>query len=504
MLIRRWMSALLCLVMCAAMMGAGQAEDAAAFAMAGFDDTSMREWKDNRFFERMQEITGMRFTFSQFTKREEWTAYKAALETGSELPDVLFKADLTSAECIALREKGVLVDLKPYLPEYAPHVWAILQENPDALAAITLPDGSIAALPFINALPLQNYLWINKQWLTTLRLEEPATAEELTQVLEAFKTRDPNRNGGADEIPLAFLGPFDLKFLAHAFGLICNDYNVFLDDDGQVKFMPAEENFRSFISWCHDLYQRGLLDKNGFSTADTLRVVTDSNKTPTYGAILNVAASNVFQVSWSDQYVPLKPMTYGGKQIYRNFFGPVQRGTFAVTSACKNPEAMLQWVDYLYTEDGAKLATAGKENVDYLVDGDGTWRLVDSAQQNSTQFIAAVLIDGGAPAPGIPATEFVRRFNRDSQAARDVLQRQIEWNGLCVQPMPYLNLSREQEKEIAGLQSKIGPCVDIAIANWVMGEEEISDASFEKFYSELDSLGLADFLRFWQDAVDRR
>ncbi|AET59366.1 sugar ABC transporter periplasmic protein [Paenibacillus terrae HPL-003] len=42
--------------------------------------------------------------------------------------------------------------------------------------------------------------WINVEWLNKLGLSMPTTTKELKQVLIAFKTKDPNGNGQADEI----------------------------------------------------------------------------------------------------------------------------------------------------------------------------------------------------------------------------------------------------------------------------------------------------------------
>ena len=495
------LAAAVLLVSCAWPSAAENAD--AALILAGFDDTSLRRWEDNRFFTQMQEWTGLSFSFRQFTKAEEWKQYKAGFSEGGEVPDILFKASLTQAECIALREKGVLIDLKPYLETCAPHLWAILQERPEVMDAITLPDGSIAALPYIHGLPAQNYIWINRQWLDNLRLEEPTTAEELTAVLEAFKTRDPNRNGQDDEIPLGFLGPFDLKFLAHAFGLICNDYNVFVENE-QVRFMPLEENYRQFVSWCRELYAAGLLDPNGFSQTDSMRQVTDEKKTPVYGAIFATAPTNIFRVPWADQYTPLAPLTYEGKRIYRDFFGPVQRGTFAVTSACPSPEAALRWVDLLYTEQGAVLASAGKENVDYFVDGDGTWRLAESASSNSSLFYANSIMDGGTAMPGFAAEDFMLRFSGQTDAYRRNYQQSKACQEYAVMPFPYCSLTDAQEKEILALQALIGEYVDVMLGRWILGEEEISDEAFAAFEEKLKELGLPEFLAFWQDVLDQQ
>ena len=502
MAIQRMTCLLLALLMCFGAWAAFAEEDAAQFVMAGFDNTQYRDWLNNQFFVRMEEKTGVRFVYQQYTDAAAWQKAKSAMTAGDKgLPDVLFKATLSTAECIQLREKGVLIDLKPYLKENCPNLWAILESNPDYEKAITLPDGSIAALPFISEYSTQNYIWINQEWLKALRLEEPTTAQELTEVLTAFRDRDPNRNGKSDEIPMGFLGPFDLKFLAHAFGMIANDYNIYAEN-GTVRFMPLDENYRLFVTWCRDLYREGLLDKNGFTYTDEMRTVTDSNAKPTYGVILTNMAADIFQVSWAENYEIMMPLSYEGQQVYRDFSGPILRGTFAITSHCAEPEKLLQWVDFLYTQEGAILASIGQEDADYLVDGDGSWRLLESNQNNYEMYRGTSLMDGGAEMPGVQAGEFQTRISGGNMV-RAILEKQEQFSQYVRMPFPYYSLTREEETKIAPLQAEIGYYVDMQLARWVLGEEEISDESFSQFEKHLNELGLDEFLSFWQDILER-
>ena len=78
---------------------------------------------------------------------------------------------------------------------------------------ITAPDGHIYSFPWIEELgagkesihSVNDFPWINVEWLNKLGLKMPTTTEELKQVLIAFKTKDPNGNGKADEIPMSFI-----------------------------------------------------------------------------------------------------------------------------------------------------------------------------------------------------------------------------------------------------------------------------------------------------------
>lgn len=497
-MLKRWMALGLALLLCLALMPASGQGDSLP-VMAGYEEQdSMRDWHTNLFFQRMVDITGQAFEYWQYKGLDSWQKAKAEmLQPGAELPDLLFKASLSPAETMEMLDKGVLIDLRPMLKEQAPHLYALLQENPDCLQMITLPDGRIGALPYLNLSPTQNTLWIHSGWLNTLKLTVPTTAEELEAVLRAFKQQDPNRNGKQDEVPLAFLGAYDLKYLAHAFGLVGNDYNVFARD-GQVAFMPTQPAFREFIRWSRRLYQEGLLDQEGFATADSLRRVTDAKATVRYGAVFAPLPSNLVPAEWVPDYQALPPLRYEGRQVYRSVAPRAVPGTFAITSAAKDPAALLRWVDYLYSDPGAILAFAGLEGQDYLVDGDGTWRKTQAASQ--TSFLDEATVASGSSAPGVSQDAFQRLYG-DPAVAR--ISEEIDKVSAIVRdPFPPYSLRHAEEAEIDPLQRAIGRYVDESIARFILGEWPTTDEQFALFEAELDQLGLPSFIGFWQKVLD--
>jgi len=188
----------------------------------------------------MKEITGVSFSFNQFTKQDEYQKAKLeAFSPGGELPDVLFKADLSPEEEMEYWESGRLVDLAPLIDEFMPNLSKILSSRADWRKSITQPNGVIASLPVLRGSERQCVIWINQKWLSALEMQMPETIDEFTDMLLAFRDRDPNGNGKKDEIPLDITGPWEAKFLLHAFGLTPNDYNIFL-------IVWAAANFRLF------------------------------------------------------------------------------------------------------------------------------------------------------------------------------------------------------------------------------------------------------------------
>lgn len=474
-------------------------ETGQAMTMMGLEDEGVaRVWQDHLFFRRMADSTGITFGFEQFHEREAYQKRLDGLKAGAaDLPQVLFKAGLSPSQAQELFERGVLVDLSPYLEEHMPAFSALMRQKPEIRTAITLPGGVIPALPFVDEIPGQNILWINRVWLDALNLPLPGDAKALKEVLAAFQAGDPNRNGRADEIPLSFSGAYDLKYLAQAWGLLANDFNVSAKD-GEVRFLAAEKEFRGFIAWCADLYREGLLDNKGFTMPDTMRKVTDAKAANRYGAFFAPLPTQLVPLEWVGQYEALPPLAFEGKASARAVASTVFYGTFALTSACPDIPGMLSWADRLYTREGAVLAGIGLLGEDYVVDGDGTWRMTREAPDSA--YYAQTVISGGYTAPGLSMFSFQKSYT-DPQV-RSLAEQAENIAAQTVLPFPDLPLTREQEGRLAPLQAGLGRYLDEAIARFVTGEWELSDARFADFESGLAARGLEEFLLLWQQIYD--
>ena len=488
------------LLMGAALPGLAENQKAPDYVMEGYDgDGSNHDWETNLFFQRMQEETGISFEMRQHTDGGQWTTRKQGIAEGNDLPDVLFKAELTDAETRAMAAAGILIDLKPYLEEYAPDLWALLEANPEYLRAITMPDGTIRTLPGINELPSNNLMWINQTWLKNLRLETPKTAEELTEVLRAFRDGDPNRNGKRDEIPLSVLGMWDLRFLGHAFGITDNDYYVSLRDGKAVTAVNSEDN-RAFLGWLHQLWEENLLSHQSFSTMDTLRQITDTNAAMVYGMFLSVSPLTVIPSASLDQYAALDPLAYDGKQVYRDLPGKVTRGTFALTKNCPSPEKMVAWVNRLYTEEVSIMMQAGKEGVEYQWTEDGTWEWMQDMETVANEVMPGATLADGSVAPGIIRKDFQSKYMDGT--TRRLIEEMSRVQAFEVHPFPSVMLSEEDAKAAAALQAEIAPFAEKAMAEFVTGDTPLDDAHWKEFTDGLESRGLPEMLALWQKYAD--
>ena len=481
---------------------AAESTKAPDYIMEGYDgDDTGRTWDSNLFFTRMRDRTGVRFMYRQASGYSEWKTRVAAMIKGENLPDVLFKAELTPTETRKLYEAGVLIDLRPYITEEnTPALYALLEEHPEWKEAISMPDGAIAALPTFNRLQSNDFMWINTQWLSRLGLKKPTTAEELTEVLRAFKTRDPNRNASEDEVPLTFIGMWELRFLGHAYGMIDNDYYISVNGDGKVTSGLASEQNRALLTWLHTLWAENLLDHNGFSQTDGMRQITDDSKTIPYGMIMGDTPLGTVPTSVSVNYDILEPLTFDGKQVYRDLTGDVIRGTFAITRECANPAEIMAWVDYLFTEEGALLAQYGKEGEEFSIDSQGKWSWIDSNENVANKLIPERTIGTGSAIPGIALEDFQLKYT--DEAARRIVEMMLAVKPYSLLPYPYVVLSDEDAAELAKIQAELMGYAEQAMACFVTGDLEMNDSNWQTFCDTVKEKGLDRAVAIWQRVYD--
>jgi len=237
------------------------------------DTDSVTEPEEMPALQRLEEQTGIKAEY-EFVKASEWkTKLNLTLATG-EYPDVIYDNGTgvdVEDHCV---EQGIFIPLDDLITEYMPtYVEREAMSAIDLNRLLVASDGQTYSLGYKTGADytMGCHFFINEAWIEKLGLEVPSTVAELTDVLRAFKTQDPNGNGQADEIPFsASMSYMYFKNHAWLFGLpiqsskTLNSY-FYIDESKQVQPYPAQEGFREFLEWMHLCYEEGLLDKETIS-----------------------------------------------------------------------------------------------------------------------------------------------------------------------------------------------------------------------------------------------
>ncbi len=222
--------------------------------------------------------------------------------------------------------------------------------------------------------------WIYKPWLDKLGLAVPTTTDELEQVLLAFKEKDPNGNGIADEIPWsgAQIGSWHAKlssFIMNAFVLNSELGTVpsMYVEDGTIKMAYAQEGWKEGIIYLNKLYNQGLIDPEVFTN--------DMTKHKGLGEYPDAAIMGFTQAGWPgmfidwnvpsstrwQEYVPVAPLKgpSGLQQSPNNPYGFGGTGAAMITKDCKYPDAAYRLIDLFYSYDSTMRSVYGRPGTEW-------------------------------------------------------------------------------------------------------------------------------------------
>ena len=269
--------------------------------------------------------------------------------------------------------------------------------------------------------------------------------------------------------------------------------------DGKVTSSLTSEQNREFLEWLNDLWNEKLIDHNGFSTADSLRTISDEKASIPYGLILSSSPVTILPGTALSSYTLMDPLTYEGKQAYRDLAGDLIRGTFAITTRCKEPEKLVSWVNYLYTEEGALMAQYGLEDEEYVFREDGMWEWKEDTNTVAEYIIPASTMGTGTPMPGICPVEFQLKYS-DEEARADIEQL-IKFHKYTVLPYPYVTLTREDEDSVAKIQKELSGYAEATMARFVTGDIPLNDEQWDLFCRTAEERGLNEMIAVWQKYI---
>lgn len=398
--------------------------------------------------------------------------------------------------------RGVFIDIAPYLPDYAD--LNAMFTNEVKLKVMT-DDDQIFGVPRLNQ-PRKMTAWlIREDWLKKAGLNAPTTTDEWLDALRAFKVGDFDGNGKNDTIPWVSYNTvrFLVMNVAPTFGLQFDNNYGFTEIDGKMVFNPTTERYKEMIEWLHTAYSEGLLDKEFAGIAQKQWEERMSNETggATNSFIVRTDVFNNVGRALNPDYnlVAIEPITgpHGDKGVPT--YSPILTDfSVGITKACKNPEAAMRYLNYMYSDEGMELTTWGVEGVTYTVEnGKKVWSAEIAAEPGNYSFQAPhgimqqllprrmsddeerlLLVEGGNAAPGLAANQ---PFFKD--------------------PPLSLTYTKEENEKLNEITANLFPIVDQYSSQFIAGE--ISLADWNGFISQMESLGLEEYTTIYNNAYQR-
>jgi len=337
---------------------------------------SIENFETNEFTKFYEQKSGVKLDW-QIAPPNSVAEQRRLSLAGGDLPDFYMNAGFSKNDEVLYGTEGVLIPLNALIDRYGFYMNELWRDIPDAKSMLTAPDGNIYSLGRGTDGVHSNFqpkYFINSDWMKALNLRMPDTLDDLYNVLSAFKTRDPNRNGRTDEIPMITENPVGsgtnqaIAFFANSF--IQMDINGFLvTANHKVDIAYNKPEFRQTLAYLNRLVSDGLFDPASFSITNAeLRQIVENPGIQIVGSVVHGSPSFFYAMTSERQksFDAVAPLT-GPGGLKLAVYNPhvISSGNLAITNKCRYPEVVIRWIDWFFDQEGQMLHRIGREGIEW-------------------------------------------------------------------------------------------------------------------------------------------
>jgi putative aldouronate transport system substrate-binding protein len=417
------------------------------------------------------------------------------------LPDVIINS-LSINTMVQQGALGQIIPLNDLIDQYMPNMKEVLADNPSILKTMTAADGNIYSLFSYDGPPRRLCggwkLMINHVWMEKLGLETPNTTDELVEVLKAFRDKDPNGNGKADEIPLLLKYSTDsdqIVRLAAPWGVATNYY---IDQDTKVPTAGyAQDGYREALKFYNMLYKEKLIDQELFTMTRAQYQAKAGDPEVIYGMdIDHMPGTNMGANAPEYSYIPPISLPGGERQWYYQSMAGIGLGRWCISNSNPYPKESIRLGDYFYTLSGSMEVERGLEGTNWVYNSDGVPELQPNPEGWSyVQFKDTYRIEGFPACLYTKGREYIQdvtltfednysRDNYDIYGIHDFI--------------PTMIYTEKDTARIAEIQATLHPYREEMLAKFVVGELDI-DSNWESHLATMESMGLSELLTIYNN-----
>ena len=484
------------------------------------------DWQNNDFIRYLEDKTNIYLELETAAGTEALQKRNLLLASG-DYPEI-FITGFSKSEYQFYGSQGVFLPLNDLIAEYGINSRKAFADYPLAEDNLTMPDGTIYALPDINDCFHCAYaqkMWIYRPWLEKLGLEMPATTEEFKDVLIAFRDRDPNGNGIADEIPLSgaisgwFAGVdgFLLNSFVYSHGNLTEKELRMFIENGKITAAFAEPGWREGLRYMNDLYSEGLLSGDAFVQDYNQYLQLGENPDVVILGAGTAGHNGVFTQFHSESgrwldYTVVPPLEGPDGTRFARYNPVYGVGEWTITDRAANPEAALRLGDAFYEWDLVLHSSHGREGIEWV------WAEPGEIGINGRQAVWKALVEYGGGGrsswwdqrgPQSRSRDFRLGQVRGEgislevilyEETRDKMEPYQVNTEMIVPPLPF---AEDTAAEIIDLESSLSNYVTEMIARFTIGDADI-ETEWNDYLAELDRIGLPRYIELVQEAYDNR
>ena len=268
--------------------------------------------------------------------------------------------------------------------------------------------------------------------------------------------------------------------------------------------MATSDEYKTYLEYCNRLYSEGLLDNYIFTITKEQWMNHAENDRIGVFANTNLAT---LPADKADDWVAIETALVGpdGEQLWTairaNFHST---GNAMIPVTCENPELVLRWLDYFWTDEGTLFYHMGIEGETFVVNEDGTYdytpAIYKEMQAENMSFDDIVAKYSPYPGGGNPTVEIAPYFmggemvDVPAKAARKLFEYGPK------EYWPSFTFKAEENEKIAVYQSDITKYCSTARVDFITGVKHFSE--WDEYTAQIDQMGKNELLAVYQTSVN--
>ena len=237
--------------------------------MSGANDSNLPEgntYEDNAYTRYLRNMLNIQNDTIYMESEDRYDEVVNIIAKDRTLPDVLVVSDRETLK--ELVENDLVEDLTEVFESCtSPRIKEMYESYGGDLLDAGRFDGKLMAIPetVIDHGPC--LMWLRKDWMEELGLEEPKTLEDGFRIVEAFVK---NRMGTEDgEEPVGLVCDTDLvgsTSTSYSMDPVFDSFGAhpqrWVKKDGEIIYGSLTEETKEALEYLHGLYEKGILDQN--------------------------------------------------------------------------------------------------------------------------------------------------------------------------------------------------------------------------------------------------
>lgn len=349
-------------------------------------------YEDNAYTRYLRKMLNIQNDNVYMEREDRYDELVNILAKDQTLPDVLVISDRAILK--ELVENDLIEDLTDvYENCTTPRIKEMFESYGSDLWDMGSFDGRLMAIPETVTDHGPRLLWLRKDWMDELGLEEPKTLEDAFDIIESFVANKMGTSDGEDPVGLVcdtdLVGNTSSSYSVEpVFDKFYASPQQWVNQNGQIVYGSVTQETKNALSYLHELYERRVLDQNfALRAQNNLRDLVVDGKCGAFFGLWWTPNNPLVDVYEKDKEIDWEPY-YLQKSETDDAYDSFRDNKYVVVrKGYEHPEIVMKIISVLFDYTRYEANDADEVNEYFALNVDPTARpLVINVDYNEATF----------------------------------------------------------------------------------------------------------------------